>query len=120
MRTVTNRERMSEGRLQEWTYPTDLEIALLSPVHADVDSDKEAPQVRWRELLGLILIVALCDLTIYRGKGFAGYTALFAGVPTLLLAGTARLRPNASLWASAPMDQVHRPRGAPHGAQRVP
>ena len=43
--------------------------------------------VRWRELIAVILVVALADVTIYRGHGFSGYAALFAGIPLLLLFG---------------------------------
>ncbi len=43
--------------------------------------------VRWRELLALLLVVALSDVTVYRGEGFAGLAALFVGVALLLLFG---------------------------------
>lgn len=69
----------------------------VSPVALD------APSVRWREVASLLLIVALCDLTIYRGKGFAGYAALFVGASIFLSLGTARIRLNTSVWLLAPM-----------------
>jgi hypothetical protein len=46
----------------------------------------------WRELLGVVLVVVLCDLTIYRGYGLAGYAALFAAAPWLLVAASPRPR----------------------------
>ena len=51
----------------------------------------------------MMAIVVLCDLTIYRGDGFAGHAALFVVAPLLLLLGTERLRPVAALWVLAPM-----------------
>ncbi len=43
--------------------------------------------VRWRELLAMLAVVVLADVTVYRGQGFSGYALLFAGVPFLLLIG---------------------------------
>jgi hypothetical protein len=45
------------------------------------------PPVRWPEFLSVVLLVALADLTVYRGRGYAGYAALLAGGPWLLLWG---------------------------------
>ena len=39
------------------------------------------PPVRWREIAAVLLLVVLCDATIYRGYGFAGYAVLFAAAP---------------------------------------
>ncbi len=47
--------------------------------------------VQWRELAAVVLMVVLCDLTIYRGTGFAGYALLFALAPLLLAGGAPRL-----------------------------
>lgn len=77
--------------------------AVFSQVPAVQELDRETPPAGWRELLGLFLIVALSDLTIYRGKGFAGYAALIGGASLLLPFGAARLKPNASVWVLAPM-----------------
>ncbi len=62
----------------------------------DGKSPKDHPQesVRWREILAVVLLVILADLTIYRGHGFAGYAALFGAVPFLLLLGVPRPRGN--------------------------
>lgn len=45
-----------------------------------------------REILAVILIVALCDLTIYRGHGMAGFALVFLAAPVLLLFGSYRPR----------------------------
>ena len=57
----------------------------------------EGGPVRWREVLALLLLVAVSDLTVYRGHGFSGYAALFLIAPWLLLAGCPRPRFGASL-----------------------
>jgi hypothetical protein len=49
------------------------------------------PPARWREVAAIGLLVALCDLAIYRGGGYAGYAALFAAAPLLLIAGAPRI-----------------------------
>src|SRR5262245_45475625 len=51
-----------------------------------------------RELLAVTGVVALADLTIYRGSGFAGLAALFAIGPLLLLLGSRRPALNAGAW----------------------
>ncbi|MBU4270719.1 MAG: hypothetical protein KKE86_14550 [Planctomycetes bacterium] len=53
---------------------------------------KEEPPLGWRELLVIVLLVVLCDLTIYRGHGFAGYALLMAAAPLLLAVGAPRPR----------------------------
>jgi len=55
------------------------------------------------ELVALGLLVALCDLTIYRGRGSAGYGALFVVAPLLLLLGTVRPKFDRSGWVLAPL-----------------
>jgi len=44
------------------------------------------------ELLAVLGFIVLADLTIYRGYGFAGMAALFAGGPILLLIGSPQRR----------------------------
>lgn len=46
----------------------------------------------WRELAGVLLLVFLSDLAIYRGKGFAGYGLLFGLAPLGLALGASTLR----------------------------
>ena len=48
------------------------------------------PPLRLRELAAVAAAVVLCDLTVYRGHGFAGYAALIAGLPLLLFLGAPR------------------------------
>lgn len=50
----------------------------------------EQPAVRWLELVSLVTTVALADLALYRGHGYAGWAAVFAAAPVLLLVGSAR------------------------------
>ena len=50
----------------------------------------EQPPPAWREIGAILLLVMLCDLTIYRGQGFAGYGFLFATAPLLLALGAVR------------------------------
>jgi len=49
-----------------------------------------AATIGWLELFAVALIVFLCDLTIYRGKGFAGYAVLFCGIPPLFWLGSGK------------------------------
>ena len=44
------------------------------------------------------MLVALCDLTIYRGHGFAGYALLFIAAPLLLARGSYRPHFGAGFW----------------------
>ncbi len=53
---------------------------------------REQPPVRWRELLAVILMVVLADLTLYRAYGFAGYAAFFFAAPLLVWLGAPRPR----------------------------
>ena len=50
---------------------------------------RDEPPVGWRELLAVILMVVLVDVTVYRGHGYAGYAALFAGLSLAVAAGSA-------------------------------
>ena len=56
------------------------------------------PPPRWREIAAVLATIVLCDLTIYRGHGFAGCAAFVVGVPLLLLIGAPRLRLNWRVW----------------------
>ncbi len=63
---------------------------------AAAPTDEPLPQ--WRELFVTILAVILCDLTIYRGHGFAGYALLFLAAPLLLSLGSPRPHCGLSSW----------------------
>ena len=62
-----------------------------------VASAREQPPLRWREVIAILCLIALCDATIYRGHGFAGYALLFIVAPALLLLGSFRPHWGASL-----------------------
>jgi hypothetical protein len=51
-----------------------------------------------REIVALVLIIVLSDLTVFRGEGYAGYAAMLIGVPLLVLAGAARRRTVGVMW----------------------
>lgn len=57
----------------------------------------EDPPATWREIGAMVLLVMLCDLTIYRGHGFAGYAFLFTAAPLLLILGAVRRKPTRQL-----------------------
>jgi hypothetical protein len=63
----------------------------------------EQPPVRWRELIALVGVIALCDATIYRGQGFAGAASFFAAMPLLLALGSPRPRFGWSFWITGAM-----------------
>jgi hypothetical protein len=54
-------------------------------------ADEPRP-LAWRELAGVLLLVVISDLAIYRGKGFGGYGVLFGLVPVGLGLGALTLR----------------------------
>ncbi len=49
--------------------------------------ERERLAVSWREFLVIGLLVALADVTIYFGQGFAGYAAFLAAAPLLVALG---------------------------------
>lgn len=63
--------------------------------------NRNVSPVRRIEIASLLLIIGLCDLTIYRGEGFAGYGALITGLPVLLLTGMPSRNVHAATWLSA-------------------
>ena len=60
---------------------------------------RDEPPVGWRELLAVVLVVVLADVTVYRGHGYAGYAALFARGSLALAVGDAA-GANALQWSS--------------------
>jgi hypothetical protein len=52
----------------------------------------ETRPVAWREFAGVLLLVVISDLAIYRGQGFAGYGVLFALAPVALALGASTWR----------------------------
>ena len=59
--------------------------------------------VRWNEWLCLAGLVALADIAIYRGGGFAGYSLLFGAAPVLLYFGVAKRSVDRSLRVVLPL-----------------
>ncbi|TWU07237.1 hypothetical protein CA54_56420 [Symmachiella macrocystis] len=54
--------------------------------------------LRWVELIGVFLLIVLCDVTIYHGQGFAGYAALFLIAPVLLWVSSNRRSGGPAFW----------------------
>ena len=59
---------------------------------------QEQPPVRWREILAVLLLVVVSDVTLYRACGFAGYGAFFLVAPLLLCLGAPRPRLRTGFW----------------------
>lgn len=77
---------------------TSLPEPLATPADSGGESPFAKPAVPWRELSAILLLVVLCDATIYRGHGFAGFALLFFTAPWLLLLGSTRPRVSLSVW----------------------
>jgi hypothetical protein len=56
-----------------------------------------------REILAVILLVILADVTIYRGGGYAGWAAFLVGAPVLLRIGSLRRVTTPGLWLVSAM-----------------
>ncbi|MDB5339561.1 MAG: hypothetical protein JWN70_5180 [Planctomycetaceae bacterium] len=50
--------------------------------------DPVHPDIRWREILSILALVALADITIFRGTGYAGGALLLLVAPFLLVIGS--------------------------------
>jgi len=57
-----------------------------------------ASVVPLREVLAAVALVVLCDITVYRGHGFAGYAMLFALAPVLLWFGASHAQRRHFVW----------------------
>ena len=68
-----------------------------------VATTNELRPLRWRELLAILLLIVLCDITMYRGQGPAGYALLFLAAPVLLLLGSPRPHAGPRLWIVSAM-----------------
>ena len=53
-------------------------------------------QIRFREIIAVLLGIVLCDTTIYHGRGFAGLAVLVAGIALLFFFGSSNSKRN--LW----------------------
>ena len=58
------------------------------------------------ESLAVLLLVVLCDVTIYRGEGLAGYALLFVTAPMLLFLGSCRRQCGGGTWIVGTMIAV--------------
>lgn len=67
---------------------------------SETASAREAgpPPVSWREIVAVLTLVVLCDITLYRSCGPAGHAALMLLAPLLFWLGSPRPRCRASLW----------------------
>jgi len=83
------------------TAPPHASATPLSAPHVLSWRDRPQPPARWAEVLAAITLVVLADLTIYRGHGFAGYSALFAVGGGLLVLGAYRPRLGRDFWLLA-------------------
>ncbi|MEX2286481.1 MAG: DUF4153 domain-containing protein, partial [Planctomycetaceae bacterium] len=65
----------------------------------------ERPPVRVRELLGVVCLIALADVTVYRGTpdGFTGFALLFVAAPPLMWFASSRRYYGAAFWVIAAM-----------------
>lgn len=79
------RAQPSTGAGYQATMPPPPAPPRAEPPHDEPPSDE--PPVTWREILAILLMVALADLTIYRSYGFSGNAIFFVGAPILLLLG---------------------------------
>ncbi len=93
--TPTGPDAPQLGRDLSWELSAVSEAA--QPVDAPAAA-REQPPLRWREILAVLLLVVLSDVTIYRGLGFAGYGVFFLAAPVLLWLGAPRPRLGIGFW----------------------
>ncbi len=65
--------------------------------------EEEMTAPRWEAIVGIISLIVLCDLTIYRGHGFAGYAVLFVVAPLLLWFSSAKRCRGVAFWIVSAM-----------------
>lgn len=105
---MADQETLSSRAEDKGPTPAKYHKGLFAPVEGSTASAVatkgpwDAPTVelplRWREILAILLSVVLCDVTLFRGLGFAGYALLFCLAPGLLWLGSPRPRLRASFW----------------------
>ena len=86
------------SRPTESPFAVSAEAPRRSLARQTADPRDDLSPVRARELLAVLVLVILCDLTIYRGRGFAGCAALFTVAPLLLAWGAYRPRLGRAVW----------------------
>ncbi len=72
--------------------------ATTEPMAPIFEDEPEQAPVRLREIVAVLLVVLLADVTMYRGEGFAGLALLFAVAPLLLAVGAHRPTFGKSTW----------------------
>lgn len=78
----------------------------IADIHQEAETSRRGRRmtpVRGIELVCVLLIVVLCDVTIYNGHGFTGYALLFTLLPVLLYFGVSRWASDASCRVIVPM-----------------
>jgi hypothetical protein len=63
----------------------------------------ETSPLGWRDIVVIAMLVVLCDLTVYRGNGFAGLALLLVAAPILLWLASSRVRKDRSIWITGVM-----------------
>ena len=106
------------------TLPPDAAVEVTSSDDARLASRlsdrSDQPAVRMRELVALVLMVVLSDVTLFRSAGFAGYAAFVVGAPLLLACGVARRETRKTTLAIGVADRSHAGHsGNPAGLVRV-
>ena len=68
-----------------------------------INSDATSPPVLIREVVALVLLIIVSDLTLYRSEGFLGPGVLFLVAPLLIAIGKYRWNVDVSLLVMVPM-----------------
>ncbi len=68
--------------------PTPNNVEVKRPSWADPPPEPVRPAVRWREILSILALVVLADITIFRATGYAGGAVSLLAAPLLLLIGS--------------------------------
>ncbi|MBM82472.1 MAG: hypothetical protein CMJ78_18055 [Planctomycetaceae bacterium] len=93
----------SPGQQLVSTFSSEHPTEIKEFVAKNKPDSEEKPALSWREFVGVGLMVALCDLTIYHAKGFAAAACLFAAAPIILSFSAPRRRWRHHGWFVAAM-----------------
>ena len=96
-REAVERNANADPHLSSLLHTTDEAKTGVRPDDGNLASNDQAP-IAWRELLTVLVLVVLSDLTIYRGHGLAGYALLFATAPILFWIGSYRPQTGFVTW----------------------
>ncbi|HLA85087.1 MAG TPA: DUF4153 domain-containing protein [Thermoguttaceae bacterium] len=67
------------------------------------ECEKSQAPLSWREPVAAVAMIALCDLAIFRGHGWAGFALVFAVAPVLLAFGVFCPRAGRAFWLTGAM-----------------